>query len=82
MKRYIITAIFALGFMMNASAQSDRFFDYSNTEKRSNTFGQAPAVPPYHGGTNHEEVPLGGGLLVLTALGIVYKIKTRRDASM
>lgn len=83
MRKYIITAIFALGFIMNASAQSDGFFNYSNTEERNNTWmGGAPNLPSSHGSTNDQSVPLGGGLLILTALGIVYKIKNCRDASM
>ena len=82
MKKYIITVMIALGFIMNASAQSDGFFNYSNTEERNTTWmGGAPNLPSSHGNTNDQSVPLGGGLFILTALGIVYN-KTRRDASM
>lgn len=80
MKKYIITAMIALGFIMNANAQSDGFFNYSNTEERNTTWmGGAPNLPSSHGNTNDQSVPLGSGLLILTALGIVYN-KTRRDA--
>lgn len=76
MKKYIITAIIALCFVMNVNAQSDGFFNYSSSEKRTETWGQTPALPPQHGGNNHEQAPLGSGLLILTALGVVYKIRS------
>ena len=76
MKRYIIAAIFALGVMMNANAQSDGFFSYSNIDERNTTWmGGAPNLPSSHGNINYQSVPLGGGLLILTALGVLYKMK-------
>ena len=79
MKKYIITAMIALGFIMNASAQSDGFFNYSNTEERNTTWmGGAPNLPSSHGNTNDQSVPLGNGLVILTALGVLYKMKNEK----
>lgn len=84
MKKYVLILIIALGFEMNLSAQNtDSFFTSSYTEYRdsSEDFGNLPSLPNTHGFTYdyQADAPLGGGLLLLTAMGAAYGIRKRRN---
>ena len=91
MKKYIILAIFALGFGMNVNAQvgqyrqsgSDAFFSTSScTEYRETTdeWGTMPLLPIYGSDTDHnaDPTPIGSGLLLLAGMGLGYAAMTRK----
>ena len=83
MKRYIITLIFALGFGMSLNAQSDSFFNYSESSEtnRNTSWGTTPALPTAHGMTGNQssEVPLGSGVIILSGLACLWlKSKDKR----
>ncbi|MBO7470030.1 MAG: hypothetical protein J6T81_07895 [Bacteroidales bacterium] len=79
MKKAIVTLsiVLALGLCANAQFnhnRSDGFFntwdDVSNgLDKPSDVL---PVIPGGHGGGDDVNVPVGSGLLILTALGAVY----------
>lgn len=92
MKRYIILAVFALGFIMNVNAQtrtskstSDAFFTPAYNELRSGTgsgddpWGTMPRMIGHSLETNQDAspVPIGSGLLLLAGLGLAYGIKRK-----
>jgi hypothetical protein len=72
-----IAMVFAMGF--SASAQSDSFFnDWENVGNGMDRTGlEMPTLPGSHGITDDVTAPLGGGLLILTALGGAYLLRRR-----
>lgn len=72
-----IALVFALGLCANA--QRDGFFndwnDVDNGLDRDDL--SLPTLPGSHGLTDDQVAPLGGGLLVLTALGGAYLLRKR-----
>lgn len=80
MKKYIIALVFALGLVMNLNAQSDGFFNYSESgeSNRSDSWGTMPTLPSAHGLTDHQDaVPLGSGIVLLAGLALAYGRKRR-----
>ena len=86
MKRYIILAVLALGFIVNVNAQigksSDGFFTPNYNELRktsndiSNEMGDMPAILGHGYETNQSgTTPIGSGLLLLAGMGLAYGIK-------
>ena len=85
MKKVLMTLaiVLALGFYAQAqynSSQNDNFFNTwdevgNGLDKPG---GVLPGVPGGHGGSGDVPVPLGAGLLILTALGAGYAIKKKR----
>lgn len=86
MKRYIILAVLALGFIVNVNAQigksSDGFFTPNYNELRktsndiSNEMGDMPAILGHDYETNQSgTTPIGSGLLLLAGMGLAYGIK-------
>lgn len=84
MKRYIITLVFALGFVMNLNAQSDGFFtsNYSEYREVENDWGlNMPSLPSSHGYVDDyscaEPAPLGNGLFILGGLALAYRLRKK-----
>ena len=92
MKKYIILAVFALGFAMNVNAQfmensktsSDGIFTPSYNKLREGTgsnveemMGIMPELFGHDLDTN-QSAPLGSGLLLLAGMGLAYGIKKNK----
>jgi len=86
MKKILFAVAIVLTMSFGANAQyfdggNDGFFnnwkDVGNGLDRDNGFGLP--LPGDHGSTNDEPVPLGSGLLVLTALGGAYLLRKRKN---
>ena len=84
MKRYIITLVFALSFVMNLNAQSDGFFtsNYSEYREVENDWGlNMPSLPGSHGYVDDyscvEQAPLGNGLFILGGLALAYRLRKK-----
>ena len=81
MKKYIILAVFALGFVMSLNAQSDGFFtsSYSTYRETPNEWGTMPTMIG-HGlmdDQNASNAPLGSGALLLAGLGLAYALRNK-----
>ena len=82
MKKYIIAIVFAIGFGLNLSAQSDGFFsnsNYSEYREENHEWGNMPVLPTQHG-TQWDfaaEAPLGSGLLLLGGLALAYGLRKK-----
>ena len=80
MKKYIILAVFALGFVMGLNAQSDGFFtsSYNNYRETTDEWGTMPTMIG-HGLTTDQNAnaPLGSGALLLAGLGIAYAMRNK-----
>lgn len=82
MKKYIILAVLALGFVMSLNAQSDGFFSSSYSVYRETTaeWGTMPMLPGSHGYEYNyaaDEAPLGSGALLLAGLGLAYAMRNK-----
>lgn len=79
MKKIFLTIAITLGVTMGAMAQSDGFFNnWKDFDNREDEF-EMPSLP-VHGLYGDQDAPLGGGLLILTALGAGYAaLRKRRD---
>lgn len=84
MKKILLAIAIVLTMGLGANAQlfnggKDDFFnnmdDYTNGLERNASY---PTLPNTHGIVNDVQAPLGGGLLVLTALGAGYAVVRRR----
>ncbi len=84
MKKYIILAVFALGFGMGLNAQSDGFFVYNNFEQNRQAQNEDWGLMPTMIGHNFDydmdasEAPLGSGLLLLAGMGLAYGIRKKK----
>ena len=84
MKKLALTLAIILGIALGASAQNGGLFGKGPSRDMDYEYGtregEGPMInlPGSHGTTNDESAPLGGGLLVLTALGAGYAVKYRR----
>lgn len=81
MKKILLTIALVVSLVLSSKAQSDGFFKSDNTYNdpyRDITETDMPLFPGGHGITNNVETPLGGGLLILTALGAAYAVKKKR----
>jgi len=82
MKKTFLTIAITLGLAFGAMAQSDGFFsEYNSGSRGSDNSGEIdlPGLPQ-GGQTGNTSVPVGGGLLILTALGAGYvALKKSRD---
>ncbi len=79
MKKILFTIAITLGLATGAMAQSDGFFNnWSDFDNRENDDLELPTLPQ-HGLNGNQNAPLGGGLLILTALGAGYALSKRRD---
>ena len=61
-----------------AMAQDDAFFNNWNDSDNREDGLELPALPN-HALSGEQPAPLGGGLLILTALGAGYALSKRRD---
>ena len=89
MKKYIILAVFALGFVMNVNAQfmedtktsRDGFFTPNYNQLREGTgsnVGEMMGIMPDlfgHDLVDNQCAPIGSGLLLLAGMGLAYGIK-------
>ena len=79
MKKILLVLAITLGLTTGAMAQSDGFFNnWSDFDNREDNGLELPALPQ-HGLNGNQDAPLGGGLLILTALGAGYALSKRRD---
>ena len=81
MKKILFAIAFVMVMVLGASAQSDGWFKASGDDysQRAGT-GQDIALPGSHGLTDDQTgaVPVGSGILVLTAMGAGYAIARRK----
>ncbi len=91
MKKYIITLVLALGFVVNLNAQSqgnesksshDGFFtpNYKSLREGSsvgeNPHGDMPRLMG-HGSEESQGAPIGSGVLLLAGMGLAYGISRK-----
>ena len=83
MKKILFAIAFVMTMVFCANAQrNDGFFHVNNVEDfdyrtgGGNEFGFS--LPTGHGYDNDSAAPLGGGLLILTALGAGYALRKRK----
>lgn len=81
MKKILLATALVFAMGLGASAQRDSFFndweDIGNGLDRTTL--DLPVLPNQHGINDDVEAPLGGGLLVLTALGAGYALMKKRE---
>lgn len=79
MKNIFLAIAFVFAMGLCANAQHDGFFndweDVGNGLDRDDL--SLPTLPGSHGLTNDQIAPLGGGLLIFTALGGAYLLRKR-----
>lgn len=83
MKKILLAIVMTMMFGFAASAQSDCFFKTDNKIYREISDGTSDpllSMPVYHGSEANEEIPLGSGLLVLTALGAGYNFYRKKHS--
>lgn len=92
MKRKFIASTFLLGFLVmitaNLNAQTDAFFTDANDLRTSESIGAGSgfnfsSFDGQQGGMKFEnftgsEAPIGNGLLLMTATGLIYLMNKRR----
>ena len=80
MKRIILTLAILMTMVFCANAQSDGFFrSYCDNDYTNRTEDNYFILPSAHGtNSDYNSVPLGSGLLILTALGAGYATKRRK----
>ncbi|MCQ2316674.1 MAG: hypothetical protein MJZ85_08365 [Bacteroidales bacterium] len=81
MKKILFTIAVMLGLTTGATAQKDGFLfnDWSDFDNRDRNDLELPVLPDHALNGNQDAAPLGGGLLVLTALGAGYAALRRRE---
>ena len=81
MKKILLSAALVIAMGFGANAQNDNYFntwdDVSNNKERESDF--TPTLPESHNLTDNQSVPVGSGLLVLTALGAGYALTRKRE---
>jgi len=79
MKKTFLTIAITLGLAFGAMAQSDGFFsDWNMGGERGIDNPEVPALPD-GGMTGNQDAPVGGGLLILTALGAGYAFLKKNE---
>ena len=80
MKKILFAIVFAIMVGFCANAQTDGFFREPNDGAAGNRETATPILPASHGTGNDAPagVPLGSGLLILTAMGAGYVIARRK----
>ena len=82
MKKIIFAISFVTMMVINANAQRDGFFgNYGDGSDggsygRTGDYGLATPTKPL-GSTQNEDVPLGSGLLIMTAIGTAYAFRKK-----
>ena len=67
-------------FAANAEGGTDAFFGNWNGESERNSLSGLPTMPKSGiGSPANDDVPLGNGLLIMTALGSAYGVKNLKD---
>ena len=81
MKKVLFTIALFFAFVLISNAQIDGFFNFSNElSYRDDIENQdSPLFPSGHGYTENVTLPIGSGLLILTALGVGYTIRKKRS---
>ena len=83
MKKIIFAIAIVLTISFSASAQSDGFFRGGDGGgNRTDISGTTPLLPQGGVGASNSDqtgVPLGSGLLILTALGTGYAVTRKRN---
>ena len=84
MKKIYLTLAVVFALSLNMFAQSDGFFknydsDYYNRMDNPNDIGIIMPSSNLGSTQNDPAVPLGNGLLILTAVGLGYAIKKRKE---
>jgi hypothetical protein len=80
MKKLLFTIALVITLSVASNAQNDGFFNWNNNyDADERLTGIEFNLPDAHGDINdHNAVPVGSGLLILTALGAGYSL-ARRD---
>jgi hypothetical protein len=83
MKKILFAIAIVMMLGMTANAQRDGFFsDYDNYDGERATSGFTPSVPGGDpgivGDVTADPVPVGTGLLIMTALGAGYAVARKR----
>ena len=81
MKNIIFIIVFIITMALTANAQSDVFFKLNSSEEDIyRNLDENVNLPTTHGnGIDHDAVPLGSGLLILSALGAGYALKKKLE---
>ena len=83
MKKILFAIAFVVIMSLGGIAQTDGFFRVNNVEdcdyRNEPNSGFDFSLPQSHGYEYDTNAPLGGGLLILTALGVGYALKKKRS---
>jgi hypothetical protein len=80
MKKILLAAALVITMVFCANAQKDSFFtDWEEYGYSMNRDYDVPTLPGSHGLVDNQVVPVGSGLLILTALGAGYALKKKRE---
>jgi hypothetical protein len=86
MKKLVLSIVFATMISFGANAQNDWFIsDMENQADDWRTGLSIVLVTGSVGQFNNDQpanAPVGSGLLIMTALGVGYALKKKRDASV
>ena len=80
MKKLLFATALIITMGLTSNAQNDGFFNWNNNYYADERLtGMELILPNGHGDINdHNAVPVGSGLFILTALGAGYTVKCRR----
>ena len=83
MKKLLFTIALVITLSVASKAQNDGFFNWNNNYYADERLtGIEFNLPDAHGDINdHNAVPVGSGLLILTALGAGYLLARRNSRS-
>ncbi|MBR6091207.1 MAG: hypothetical protein IKQ09_00130 [Bacteroidales bacterium] len=81
MKKILFAIALIITMGLTSNAQNDGFFNWNNNyDADERLTGIEFSLPNGHGDINdHNAVPLGGGIALLTALGTAYALKKKRE---
>ena len=80
MKKILLAIALIITIGSTANAQTDAFFNWNlaNDDIYRSNINEYLVLPNVHGSYTDAPVPLGSGLLILTAMGAGYAVANRK----
>ena len=83
MKKILFAIAIVLTISLTANAQGrDSFFSWNDADNETNRYTNDTTdfnLPVQHGSNDDTTVPVGSGLLIMTALGAAYALKKKQS---